>query len=130
MEMEEEINFFLQGSEVGRLIQNMDWSQTDLGPISSWTEDFCMALDICLKMPLAAHLIWGPDYKLFYNDAYISYIDSRNRHPAVLGRPMWEAWPDEWDEFMAPILNEIYTTKESIKLENQIIFINRQIPNQ
>ena len=44
-------------------------------------------------MPLV--LLWGPSGIMLYNDAYGAFAG--NRHPAILGMPVLEAWPEAAD---------------------------------
>lgn len=45
------------------------------------------------KFPIA--ILWGPQGVLLYNDAYAKVAGSR--HPAILGLPVREAWPEAVD---------------------------------
>ncbi len=38
------------------------------------------------------YLVWGPEYALLYNDAYIEILGER--HPWAFGVPFAQAWPD------------------------------------
>jgi signal transduction histidine kinase len=44
-------------------------------------------------------LYWGPQLAVFYNDAAIPIVE--RRHPAALGQPFPEVWPEAW-----PLLRE------------------------
>ena len=39
---------------------------------------------------------WGPDHFFFYNDSYRPILGAI-KHPAALGRPAVEVWPEIWD---------------------------------
>ena len=42
-------------------------------------------------------LAWGEELHFFYNDAYIDVLG--DKHPSVLARPFWEAWPEVRKDF-------------------------------
>lgn len=44
----------------------------------------------------------GPDGVQLYNDAYVPI--AQGRHPALLGQPAAEGWPDAYDDVIAPLL--------------------------
>ncbi|WP_198384646.1 PAS domain-containing protein [Roseomonas sp. KE2513] len=56
-------------------------------------------------MPGPANILWGPAHIQIYNDAYIAI--ARDRHPALLGRPAAEGWPEIHAEVLAPMLETV-----------------------
>jgi len=82
------------GGECAALIATRDWSTT-LGPLAQWPAHLRTAVAIMLRSPVAMAMLWGEQGIMLYNDAY-SIIASR-RHPAVLGTPVREAWPEVAD---------------------------------
>ncbi|GGB41488.1 hypothetical protein GCM10011380_33700 [Sphingomonas metalli] len=60
------------------------------------------ALDMMLAMPGPATILWGADHLQFYNDAYIPI--ARDRHPALLGCPVEQGWPDAYPTIIADLL--------------------------
>jgi PAS domain S-box-containing protein len=78
--------------EMAERIRVFDWSSTPLGPIESWPPGLRAAVEMMLGCAFPSTLQWGPDLLLFYNDAYVSLIESR--HPVALGRPILETFPD------------------------------------
>lgn len=103
-------------------IRAFDWTSTTLGPISDWPETLRSALDTMLGCAFAATLQWGPELLLFYNDAYISLIESR--HPAALGQPILEAFP-EIGETYRPLADRV-RRGERIILTDQLYRYTRQ----
>lgn len=76
----------------GALIAARDWSKTPLGPMECWPPSLRAALDIVLHAPSPMALSWGEQSILLYNDGYAALAGSR--HPAALGVPVLEAWPE------------------------------------
>ena len=69
-----------------------DWSATPLGAVETWSP----ALRLCATSALAAGfptvLLWGPTLVQIYNDASIRFFGVK--HPAGLGVPAYECWPE------------------------------------
>jgi PAS domain-containing protein len=88
--------------EVASRTRSMEWATTPLGPIEHWPQSLRTALDLVLAMPGPATLLWGPAHVQLYNDAYIAI--AQDRHPALLGRPVAEGWPDAYAAVILPLL--------------------------
>ncbi|MEG3167239.1 ATP-binding protein [Sphingomonas sp. LB3N6] len=80
------------GGELATLIGAFDWSSTELGPIETWPQPLKTATSIMLCAPVPMALLWGADGIMLYNDAFAGIIGAR--HPATLGAPVEEAWPE------------------------------------
>ena len=77
---------------VGQLIRSTDWSQTSLGPISSWQRSLKTMIGVMLGSRFPMMLGWGPDLLQFYNDAYLPQLGVK--HPASLGAPVRVVWSE------------------------------------
>ena len=75
--------------EMTRLVQDMDWSATPLGPRADWSAALEMAIDIVMASAFPMALRWGPDFVLIYNDGYRPILGEK--HPWAFGRPAREA---------------------------------------
>ncbi|HVW72270.1 MAG TPA: sensor histidine kinase [Rhizomicrobium sp.] len=88
--------FLAGGGEMGAAIRAFNWAATSLGPPESWPR----VLRTCLRIMLASRqpmwVWWGPELINFYNDAYLPIIGGK--HPAALGQPGREVWPEIWDQ--------------------------------
>jgi hypothetical protein len=51
-------------------------------------------VELVLASPLAMVVLWGADLIQIYNDAYASICATK--HPAALGQPTQECWPEVW----------------------------------
>ena len=47
---------------------------------------------------------WGPEMIQIYNDAYLPIMGGR--HPAAMGRPVPESWPEAW-QFAGPVFDRV-----------------------
>jgi PAS domain S-box-containing protein len=83
------------GGEMGARVRGLDWSRTPLGPLDAWPQSLRTAVRIALDSRYPMFVWWGAELINVYNDAYIPVLGAR--HPAALGRPAREIWPDIWD---------------------------------
>jgi PAS domain S-box-containing protein len=102
-------------------VRGHDWSATPLGPIESWPGSLTTIVAMLLAAPNPVVLLWGPDGVLIYNDGYARFAGER--HPALLGQPHAEGWPeiaDYNDEVMRQVLGGA-----SITLRDQELSLDR-----
>ena len=118
------ISFLVGGGEMGRLIAEKDWSKTPLGPIETWPQSLCTALNIILHSKLPMLVFWGPKYLCFFNDAHKPSLGTDGKHITVLGEPTQSSFPEAWD-FIQPLFDKVYENKDGISLDNQLIPILR-----
>lgn len=90
------------GGEMARRIRDHDWSSTPLGPIPRWPQSLRTMVDVVLAMPSPATILWRPSYVQLYNDPYRSI--AKDRHPALLGKPVKEGWADAYERAIAPLI--------------------------
>lgn len=100
---------------MARAIRELDRSATAADTPEAWPFALRAAIDTMLGCAFPATLQWGPELLLFYNDAYIPMIGER--HPAALGRPILETFP-EIAETYRPIANKVLAG-ESLSLVRQ-----------
>jgi PAS domain S-box-containing protein len=80
----------------------VDWARTTLGPRPDWPRSLEIVVRLMQRSRQPMFLAWGPDLAFLYNDAYAPILGAR--HPAALGRPFREVWPEVWDE-LAPLVH-------------------------
>jgi PAS domain-containing protein len=114
--------YWLQGSEMGERIFSHDWTDSGLGPPSTWPHHLKFAVNTMLLMPLAAILLWGRDLIQIYNNGCRDVIGAK--HPTYLGRPARECWPEIWD-FVSPITEAVMQRWESFDFEDKRLVLNR-----
>lgn len=100
--LENQVNPFGKLVHTSLMVQatlGFDWSQTELGPIENWDFGLINSLRIVFSCPVGMYCTWGPQRRVFYNDAYIPIL--KHRHPRALGSPLHEVWPEVWDQVHA-----------------------------
>ena len=111
---------FLENSgQMGKLIREMDWDNTNLGPISNWPVSLRTTLAIILHSSYPMFLFWGDELICFYNDAYRPSLGKEGKHPAI-GKRGKEVWPEIWD-FIGPLINDVVTTAKPVSYSDQLV---------
>ncbi|MGD9529648.1 MAG: ATP-binding protein, partial [Pseudonocardia sp.] len=114
---------FAGGGETGRVMAELDWAGTPLGPTASWPSALRSAVRILLTSRFAMWLAWGPELTMLYNDAY--WRDTlRTKHPWALGRPASEVWSEVWDE-AGPRIASVLETGVATWDEDLLLFLER-----
>ena len=88
------------GGGMAALIRAHDWGATPLGPIETWPSDLKLAVALALRGKAPMVVLCGPELRQVYNDAYRDLLG--DKHPASLGQPHAECWP-EVSGIFAPI---------------------------
>lgn len=110
-------------SEMGRRVAAFDWSSTPLGPITEWALPLRNAVATCLSSNFPVLLCWGPELVKIYNDGYGDMVGP-DKHPAALGRPVADVWPEIWDQ-IGPMFDSVMRTGNATWSENQLLEIHR-----
>src|SRR6202165_4326470 len=110
------------GGGMGAYMRSLDWSQTPLGPVNKWPQSLRTSVSTCLNSRFAILIWWGPDLVMLYNDAYRDIIASK--HPAALGHPGRQCWPEIWD-IIGPMLEGVLRRGEATWSENQLLLLER-----
>src|SRR5687767_10293961 len=88
------VRLFLGGGEAGELARSVDWSQTALGPVETWSQALRSTVALVLHNHSAMLLWWGPQFVQIYNDAYRLVL--ADKHPRAMGQPTSECWSEIW----------------------------------
>src|SRR3978361_2223448 len=99
--------FLAGGGEMGALMRGHDWAVTPLGSPETWPQSLRAMVSVCLNSPILGTVLWGPDLRMLYNDAYIPSM--ADRHPAALGRPVAEVWGSAWEQVAPPFRRAMAT---------------------
>jgi PAS domain S-box-containing protein len=91
-----ELPFLAGGGEMGAAMRSHDWAPTPPGCPAAWPQSLRSMVSACLNSPMAGAILWGPDLRVFYNDAFIPLL--AERHPGALGRPAAEIWGPTWPQ--------------------------------
>jgi CheY-like chemotaxis protein len=69
-----------------------DWSASDLGSPAAWPHALRLSADVLFNAPVPGLLVWGPESRVFYNDAYALLAgDGPSRAPGGKVPPLWPA---------------------------------------
>lgn len=106
-------------SEMAAMMRLHPWPGTPLGPVASWPQSLRTCIDVALGCSFPMILLWGPELRQFYNDAYRSLMGTK--HPGGFGQPTCECWPEVWS-FNEPIYVRVFQG-ETLTLEDQLFRI-------
>jgi PAS domain-containing protein len=90
--------------EMRALCRELDWSETPLGPVDSWSPVLRTIVRAALDSPFPINLWCDPGLVLIYNDAYRHVLGSK--HPRALGSPGRKVWAEIWPS-IAPLFEQI-----------------------
>jgi signal transduction histidine kinase/ActR/RegA family two-component response regulator len=89
------IEFLNGGGQMGALMRAHDWEKSPLGAPAGWPAVLKSAIATCLNSRFPMVVWWGPELLMLYNDAWRPVL-GETKHPAGLGRPGKESWPETW----------------------------------
>lgn len=81
---------------VGALMRSHDWSASPLGAPAGWPQPLRTLVNLVTHSKTPMFLAWGPELCLLYNEPYLDILGTK--HPAALGRPLREIWPEVWQD--------------------------------
>lgn len=111
-----------EGGEMGARMRAYDWAASPLGPFARWPQSLCHAVDICLHCHFTIALCWGPELLLLYNDGYRPILGEK--HPAALGRPLREVFPEIW-HIIGPLFQHVLDTGQAVGHEDFLLPLRR-----
>jgi len=113
---------FAGGGEMGAAMRAFDWRSSPLGPVEQWPQSLRTSVSTCLNSRFAILVWWGPKLVMLYNDSYAPIIGTK--HPAALGCPGHEVWPEIW-EIIGPMLNGVLERGEATWADDLLLLLNR-----
>ncbi len=111
------------GGQMGEYMRSLDWSSTPLGPVSQWPQSLRTSVSTCLNSRFAILIWWGPELVMIYNDAYREII--AGKHPAAMGRPGRECWPEIW-HIIGPMLEGVLVRGEATWSDDLLLMLERR----
>lgn len=105
------------------LFGRTDWSATPLGPVDSWPANLRSIVDICMSSRFPMLVCWGPELVMVYNDGYRKILGT-SKHPAALGRPVQQVWPEIWD-VIGPMFDGVLAGGPATWVEDEMLVIDR-----
>lgn len=118
-----QLGFLHGGGEMGEIIRNFPWDETNLGKPENWPVSLKSTIGILLHSRFPMFLFWGKDLLCFYNDAYRYSLGSTGKHP-LIARKGKEEWKEIWD-FIGPIVDQVLTFGTSAFYDDQLVPIYR-----
>ncbi|WP_019143863.1 SpoIIE family protein phosphatase [Aeromicrobium massiliense] len=97
---------------------DVDWSATPLGPPEQWSTALRQAVDLVVNTEYAATLLWGPEFVLVYNEAYVPILGEK--HPWALGRPCAEVFPEAW-HLIGEAMQDVLDGKGALYYQDQLV---------
>src|SRR6218665_969577 len=104
------------------LLDTIDWSSSQLGPMTEWPACLRAAIDIMLPSQAQIVIFWGEDFIAFYNDVYAPSIG--DKHPAAFGKPARLYWSELWDD-LEPLLRRVLDNGETVSAKDRPFYIER-----
>ncbi|WP_461004769.1 ATP-binding protein [Terrabacter terrigena] len=105
------------------LFARTDWATTPLGPVETWPDNLRSIVDICLSSGFPMLVCWGPELAMVYNDGYRTLL-GRSKHPAALGRPVAQVWPEVWD-VIGPMFDGVLSGGPATWVEDELLVVDR-----
>ena len=107
---------------MGARMRALDWDQTPLGPIESWSPTLKTMTRFLLVNRFPILLWWGPQFCQLYNDAYRPILGAK--HPQFLGRPTSECWSEIW-HILRPLIETPFNGGPATWMEDIQLELNR-----
>jgi signal transduction histidine kinase/CheY-like chemotaxis protein len=117
------LEYLAGGGEMGARMRVLDWSATAVGPITSWPQSLRSALSMLLPSKAQIIMFWGPEFVVFYNDAYRPVFGAK--HPRALGLVGREAWSEIWDSVLHGLLDGVVRTGEAFWATDLLFSLER-----
>jgi anti-anti-sigma factor len=93
-----------------------------LGPRTEWPAELASAVDLVVGSPHPMVVWWGPELRVVYNDAFVPSAGAS--HPAALGAPLAQAWPEIAGR-VGIALRHVLRTGESVSGEQERLVVTR-----
>jgi hypothetical protein len=105
-----------------RYFSSVDWAQTVLGPMSSWSPQLRCVVNMIMNDSHPAIVFWGQhDVAMIYNAAYVDIIGSM--HPCM-GASARVVAKEYWVHFQ-PLVDHIDATGQTLSEKDMLVFIDR-----
>lgn len=101
----------------------VDWAATPLGPVSGWSATLLSTVDLMMHTPFPVSLLWGPELRMVYNEAFIALIG--DKHPAALGRPVQDVAPESY-EVVGPMMQAVLAGEPAVLVRDAPVPLRRR----
>jgi serine phosphatase RsbU (regulator of sigma subunit) len=115
--------FFGSAGTLRSTYEAVDWSRSPVGPPERWSPTLLGAVDLMLNTRFPVTLLWGPQFALLYNEAFVPLIG--DKHPAALGQPAQEVFPEAWD-LIGPMMQSVLAGDGPTWFEDEHVPLKRR----
>ena len=115
--------FMSGGGEAGEAMRGVDWANTPLGPVESWSYALRTTVGTLLRSRHPMFLWWGPELVQLYNDAYRPSFGA-GKHPAAMGQRGADCWQEIWP-IIWPQIEGVMSCGAATYHEDQLVPIFR-----
>ncbi|MCC6071987.1 ATP-binding protein [Massilia sp. GCM10020059] len=113
---------FAGEGEMVRRVNEHDWEDTPLGPVSGWPDSIRAAVSIALGSNFQLVVLSGPELVYIYNDASICIFGEK--HPWALGKPTSLVWSEAWAT-LGPMLHSVLDTGRALRHDDLLLVLQR-----
>jgi PAS domain S-box-containing protein len=106
---------------MGALMREMPWRVHVPASHADWAPELQVAVSLMLNSKFPMFLLWGAERACLYNDGYIPILGKR--HPAALGMPYRDVWPEIWDQ-IDPLIQRA-TSGEAVFFDSLPLTVER-----
>jgi PAS domain S-box-containing protein len=103
-------DFFPGTTRMHEWMRAYDWEKSAFGPPDRWSKSLRTMVNLTLDSALPMCLLWGPDLRLIYNDAFLPVMG--HQHPGCFGSPMREVCAPTWTA-IEPIVRRAWSGQPS-----------------
>jgi PAS domain S-box-containing protein len=114
-------------SEVRALLRALDWHSSPPGAPEAWPQALTTAVSMMLNSAFPMFVAWGTELGFLYNDAYAVILG--DKHPAALGRPFQQVWPEIWPDIV-PIVDSALSDKSAYFEDLPLTVVRKGYPEQ
>ncbi|KAL1296620.1 hypothetical protein AAFC00_000109 [Neodothiora populina] len=101
--------------------RGIDWANTALGPIETWSADLRQMCNLIMASPHPAAMYWGEELIAIYNEAYI--LLAGQKHPKLMGQSYKEAWAEIWSDVEGVFANAMDTGEATMKDDDRLFMM-------
>jgi signal transduction histidine kinase len=113
---------FVGDGETAALMRAIDWGETPIGPVETWSPTLRMMVSFLLANRFPLLLWWGPHYVSIYNDAYRPILGTK--HPRSMGQPVSKCWSEIW-HILKPLIDTPFSGGPATWMEDIPLEVNR-----
>lgn len=107
-------------SEHMKFFYSIDWASTELGPISSWSDELHQMCAFVMADPGPAYLFWGHELLVIHNAAGLKFFPQVEK--ALMGSTVERVLPQIWASF-APVFHTVRDKRQVVEMNNIAILL-------